>query len=58
MENHQLTQLIRQELPAILQHDPEMREWVLSLTREQYADKRETESRFDRVLDGFHRSVS
>jgi len=55
MENHQVRQLIRQELPTILQHDPEMRAWVLSLTREQYADKRETESRFDRVLDEMRR---
>ena len=55
MENHQVRQLIRQELPTILQHDPEMRAWVLSLTREQSADKRETESRFDRVLDEMRR---
>ncbi|MFP4394065.1 MAG: hypothetical protein ACLFTI_02285, partial [Anaerolineales bacterium] len=55
MENHQVRQLIRQELPTILQHDPEMRAWVLSLTREQYADKHETESRFDRVLDEMRR---
>ena len=51
MENQQLRQLIRQELPGILQSDREMREWVLTLTRERYADKAETESRFDRVLD-------
>ena len=55
MENHQVRQLIRQELPSILQRDPEMRAWVLSLTREQYADKQETESRFDRVLDEMRR---
>jgi len=28
-----------------------MREWVLQLTREQFADKQETESRFDRMLE-------
>jgi hypothetical protein len=55
MENQQVRQLIRQELPSLLQNDPEMRAWVLSLTREQYADKRETESRFDRVLDEMRR---
>jgi hypothetical protein len=43
MENHQVRQLIRQELPSILQHDSEMREWVLTLTRQQYANKHETE---------------
>ena len=55
MENQQLTQLIRRELPGILQRDREMREWVLALTRERYADKGETESRFDRVLDELRR---
>ncbi len=55
MENNQIRQLIRQELPSILQRDPEMRAWVLSLTQEQYADKQETESRFDRLLDELRR---
>ncbi len=50
MENQQIRQLIRQELPGLLQQDREMREWVLALTRERYADKGETESRFDRLL--------
>lgn len=55
MENQQLTQLIRQELPGILRRDPALREWVVSLTRERYADKGETESRFDRMLDELRR---
>ena len=46
-----MIELIRQELPGIMQRHPEMKRWVLQLTREQYADKQETESRFDRVLD-------
>ncbi|HOT90394.1 MAG TPA: DUF3782 domain-containing protein [Anaerolineae bacterium] len=55
MENQQLSQLIRRELPGILRRDREMREWVLSLTRERYADKGETESRFDRLLEELRR---
>ncbi len=55
MENQQLTQLIRQELPGLLRRDRGLREWVLQLTRERYADKGETESRFDRVLDELRR---
>ena len=55
MENQKLTQLIRQELPGILRRDLEMREWFLTLTRDRYADKEETESRFDRVLDELRR---
>ena len=50
MENHQLVQLIREELPGILQRDRALRKWVLELTQTQYADKAETESRFDQVL--------
>jgi len=55
MENQQLVQLIQRELPGILQRDRKMREWVLRLTRERYADKRETESRFDRLLEELRR---
>jgi hypothetical protein len=55
MENQQLTQLIHRELPEILRRDRAMREWVIQLTREHYADKGETESRFDRVLDELRR---
>jgi hypothetical protein len=55
MENQQLTQLIRRELPGILRRDREMREWVLELTRERYADKNESESRFDQMLDELRR---
>ena len=55
MENHHLIQLIREELPGILQRDRALREWVLELTRTQYADKVETESRFDRLLDELRR---
>jgi hypothetical protein len=55
MENQQMIELIRQELPGIMQRHPDMRRWVLQLTREQYADKQETESRFDRLLDELRR---
>ncbi len=55
MENQQLTQLIRKELPGLLRRDRAMREWVLQLTQERYADKGETESRFDRMLDELRR---
>jgi len=55
MENQNLLQLIRRELPEILRRDPQMREWVLQLTREQYADKTETRNHFDRMLDELRR---
>lgn len=55
MENQQVIELIRRELPGVLQRHPDMREWVLRLTREHYADKQETEGRFDRILEELRR---
>ena len=55
MENQQVIELIRRELPGVLQRHPDMRDWVFRLTRDQYADKQETESRFDRVLNELRR---
>ncbi|ROR01610.1 PD-(D/E)XK nuclease family protein [Desulfosoma caldarium] len=55
MENEPIIELIRRELPGILQRHPEVRDWVLRLTRDQYADKEETESRFDRLLEELRR---
>jgi hypothetical protein len=51
MEKQAVIDLIRQELPDILQSDEDMREWVIQLTRPRYADRLETESRFDRMLE-------
>lgn len=51
MENQQMIEWIRRELPGILRRNSEIREWVIQLTRTQYADKQETDSRFDRVLE-------
>ena len=55
MENQQMIDLIRQELPGIMERNPDVRKWVLKLTRKKYADKQETESRFDRLLDELRR---
>jgi hypothetical protein len=51
----QIKQVIRRELPAIMQEDVEMQQFILHLTRTQYADKTETESRFDYLLDELRR---
>jgi hypothetical protein len=50
MENQQVIELIRQELPGIIHRHSEIRDWVLQLTQMQYANKQETESRFDQIL--------
>ena len=51
MNSQQVKQVILQELPGILQRDPEVESFILRLSRRHFADKEETESRFDRVLD-------
>lgn len=45
-----IQETIRRALPELLRNDPGFRDEILSLTRKSYADREETESRFDRVL--------
>ncbi|MEA3341383.1 MAG: hypothetical protein U9R15_15570, partial [Chloroflexota bacterium] len=51
----QIKQIIVQELPIILQQDTEIKDFVLQLSRRHFADKKKTESRFDRMLDELRR---
>ncbi|MEI2774071.1 MAG: DUF3782 domain-containing protein [Candidatus Competibacter sp.] len=51
----ELRDRLRQELPGWLREDPEFHQWILNLARDEFADRRETESRFDRVLDELRR---
>ena len=46
---------LRQELPGWLREDNEFRQWILDLARNQFADRVETESRFDRLLGELRR---
>ncbi len=55
MDTQQVKQIIMQELSAILQQDAEVRQFILRLSRQHFADKVETESRFDRLLDELRR---
>ena len=50
-----LLETIKRELPALLRSDPALRRFILDLTRETYADRRQTEDRFDRILDELRR---
>jgi len=43
------------QLPRLMETDPDMRSFILNVTRESYPDKRETESRFDRIMDELKR---
>jgi hypothetical protein len=51
MATESLIETIKRELPALLRSDPTLRRFILDLTRETYADRRQTEDRFDRILD-------
>ncbi|MBI4672654.1 MAG: DUF3782 domain-containing protein [Chloroflexi bacterium] len=51
----QVKAIILRELPAIVERDPQVRDLILRLSQEQFADKRETESHFDRVLEELRR---
>lgn len=51
MTTEQLTETIKRELPALLRADPELRRFILELTRLEYAGRQHTEERFDRILD-------
>ncbi|MBI4703024.1 MAG: DUF3782 domain-containing protein [Deltaproteobacteria bacterium] len=55
MTSDELRELILRELPSIMEGDPQMRELIVRIGREQYADKQQTESRFDRMLDELRR---
>jgi len=55
MPTETLTETIRRELPALLREDPELRRFILDLTRGLYADRAQTEDRFDRLLDELRR---
>ena len=55
MDVKQIRELVIRELPAILQEDEEVQQFILRLAREHLADKIETENRFDRLLDELRR---
>jgi len=55
MATEDLKDTIKRELPALVRSDPALRRFILELTRDLYADRRETENRFDRVLDDLRR---
>lgn len=50
MDEAQIKQIIKRELPAIMREDAEIQQLVLQLAHDQFAGKAETESRFDRLL--------
>jgi hypothetical protein len=51
MTTQEIKTLIKKELPTIIQEDEEIYQFILHISRKQFADKQETESRFDRILE-------
>jgi len=55
VSDQQLREFLVRELPVVLEQDDDVRRLVTLLGAQQFADKHETESRFDRVLDELRR---
>ena len=56
MNTESLKEAIRRELPEILRADPELRAYVLELTRREYAGRVETQDRFYDLLAELRRN--
>ena len=50
-KSEEIKKIIKEELPGLMESDPDIRRFILDMTHERYADKGETENRFDRILD-------
>ena len=46
----EVKRIIIAKLPELMKVDPDIRNFILNVTRESYPSKRETESRFDRIM--------
>jgi len=53
--NEEIKKIIKAELPKLMERDPDIRKFILNVTKESYADKTETESHIDRILDELRR---
>ena len=54
MDTQTVKQIVKEELPKLVRSDKRIRKFVLELSKEvslEKADKKETESRFDRILE-------
>lgn len=51
MDVEQIKEIIRRELPAIMQDDLEFREFVRDIIRTRFSDEYEFQNRFDRDME-------
>lgn len=55
MEQKEIISLIKKELPVLVKDNIEIQRFILRLADTQYANRKETNSRFDRMLDKMNR---
>jgi len=52
----EIKDIIKSELPRMMETDPEIREFIFRITQDRYAGKQQTENRIDRILDELQRN--
>ena len=55
LNTEEIKKVIVSELPRLMETEPDIRDFILRVTRDQYAEKRETESRFDQIMEELKR---
>ncbi len=55
LPSEELRKFIAQELPAVMETDPYVRQMILDLAKGHFADKERTEDRIDRILEELKR---
>ena len=55
MEKQEIVQLVKDQLPALLEESPELERWIERLTAQRYASRQQTESRFDQLMEELRR---
>ncbi len=55
LTTEQIKEIIVKELPVMVENDPEIHRFFLTLSRRHFADKIQTEDRFDRAIEELQR---
>ena len=55
MEKQEIVQLLKEQLPTLLEESPELERWIERLTAQRYANRQQTESRFDQLMEELRR---
>ena len=55
MEKQEIVQLLKEQLPSLLEESPELERWIERLTAQRYVNRQQTESRFDQLMEELRR---